>query len=188
MARTITEGIPKCFSRGETVEWYENRRDFLPADGWELSAVLVQSDDVQTITATDNLDGRYLVTISQADSAAFQPGIYRYQIRVSDGAKTHLLEAGIVDVSQSFASVTDGYDAREHAEKVLEAIEAVLERKATQDQSSMSVEGRQISRYSPEELWQMRRRYQWEVRKIRDAERAARGEPVSTMRQVRFIG
>lgn len=188
MARTINEGIPKCFGRGETVEWYENRSDFLPADGWELTVSLVQSDDVQTFTATDNGDGRHLVTISASAALEFSVGAYRYQVRVTDGTKVHQLEHGLVDVSQSFADAGDGVDARAHAEIVLDAIQAVIEGKATGDQSSMAVGGKSISRYSWDELYQLRRRYQWEVRMIRDRERIARGEPVSTTRQVRFLG
>lgn len=188
MARTINEGIPKCFTRGETVEWYESRSDFLPADGWTLSVSLVETSDVQTFTGSDNGDGRHLVEISSAQSLEFSAGTYRYQIRVTDGTKTHQLERGLVEVAESFAAATDGHDARSHAEKVLDALEALIEGKASNDQASMSVEGRSLSRYSPEEWWTMRRRYQWEVRMLRDAERAARGEPVSTLRQVRFVG
>lgn len=186
MAATIGEGIPRQFARGDTVKWYENRRDYLPGDGWTLTVALVQTDDQRKITATDNGDGRHLVTIAPADSVGFHPGLYRYQVKVTNGTDVHLLEHGTVDVLQSFEDVSSGWDARSHAEKVLDAIRAVIEGKASQDQQNVSVGGQSLSRYNWPDLLELEREYSWRVRREHDQARIDAGEPATTHRQVRF--
>jgi hypothetical protein len=187
MAKQITKGIPGAFTTGETVEWYENRPDYLPADSWVLSVDLVAPDGKQTVTATDNGDGQHLVTISAAETLAYAEGVWRYQIKVTDGTKTHILQSGTLQVCKGFADQSSGYDGRSHAEKVLDAIQAILEGKASSDQSSLSVEGRSLARYTWDELLEARARYRNEYRQERNAERARLGLPQDTHKQVRFI-
>ena len=50
-------------------------------------------------------------------------------------------------------------DLRSHAKKVLDNIEAVLENRASIDQSSFSIAGRSLSRMSIDELLSFRDRY-----------------------------
>ena len=52
-----------------------------------------------------------------------------------------------------------------HAKIVLDAIEAVIENRATMDQSSMSIAGRSLSRLSIDELLTFRARYRAEYLK-----------------------
>jgi hypothetical protein len=53
-------------------------------------------------------------------------------------------------------------DLRTHAKKVLDSIQAVIENRATVDQSSFTIAGRSLSRMTIEELFMVRDRYRAE--------------------------
>lgn len=189
MTVTIPTVNPRRFVRGATVQWYENHADFPPST-WTLSIAFVKADDKQEITAT--ADGsQHLVTIDADASAAFAPGSYRYRIRVVDDSTTpdtvYVLEEGTMVVEEDFFDVESGHDGRSFAARALEAIEAVMEDKASSDQSSFSVGGQQLTRYTWDELNDMRNRFAWEVRREQDRERASQGRPPLTRRQTRFV-
>src|SRR5690606_30112936 len=103
-------------------------------------------------------------TLSFADAAA---GTYAYAIkatRVSDSA-VRTVQSGTLQVLADPAS----QDVRTHAEKVLEAIELLIEGRATKDVSSYSIAGRSLTRMSPDELVKWRSHYRNEVAKQRNA-------------------
>ena len=79
-----------------------------------------------------------------------------------------------------------GYDNRSHVKKVLDALEATLENKASQDQLSYSIAGRSLSRLSPTELIQWRDRYREEYNREVQAERIAQGLGNSNKIRVRM--
>ena len=170
---TIPLEEPKAFIKGDTVKWRRREADYDPGT-WTLSYAFVSDKDQQTVTATNNGDGTHLVTISAAASAKFANATYRYQARVTDGSESFTVAEGTITARENFAAVKN-HDARSHAEKVLEAIEAVIEDRATTDQSSMSLNGRSLSLMDVDELLTLRARYVSEVEQERAAERVAAG-------------
>ena len=52
-----------------------------------------------------------------------------------------------------------------HNQKVVDAIQAVLEKKATKDQLSYSIEGRSVPSYSHDELYRLLIKYEARVRR-----------------------
>jgi CRP-like cAMP-binding protein len=182
------KSIPRRWTRGESLTWEESRRDYLPGEGWVLAVAFVASNDVRQFTATAVGDV-HLVELTPAQTLEFQPGTYRYQIRVENAGSgaARVLEHGAVEVLQSFAHVSSGYDARSHNERVLEAINAVMEGKAATDQQNLAVGGRSLSRYAWQDLLELRREYEWRLRREREDARAAAGLPMTTNRQVRFV-
>jgi hypothetical protein len=58
---------------------------------------------------------------------------------------------------------------------VLDALEAVIEGKATSDQLSYSIAGRSISKMSPAEILQWRDLYKTEYQREMDAEKISQG-------------
>jgi hypothetical protein len=90
---------------------------------------------------------------------------------------------GTLSVRPSFAVATDG---RTHARKVLDAIEAVIEGRATSEVAEYQIAGREL-RYIPiPELLQLRDKYRGEVLREDAASRAARGLPDPRRVFVRF--
>jgi len=166
---------PESFTEGDTVKWRRSLPDYLPGDGWTLTYRFGRADEATiTVTGSDNGDQTHLISISPAVSATFVQGVYYYQASVSDGTDRYTVASGNVLVTPDFASV-ENPDTRTHARKVLDAIEAVLEERATQSQLSISVAGQSITMLSPEELIRWRSVYKAEVDSEERAERIQQG-------------
>lgn len=111
-----------------------------------------------TITATEAND-TYYIEVPTTTTANYSVGDYiwgAYITRTSDSARIQIDE-GKTTVSANLADTNA--DLRSHAKKVLDNIEAVLENRASIDQSSFSIAGRSLSRMSIDELLTFRDRY-----------------------------
>jgi hypothetical protein len=161
MASTPTK-TPNSLLAGANKSWSRSLDDFPASAGWALRYHLVMAGHQITIDSTPD-DDIHKVTLVAADTASWNPGRYQYQAWVSLGADAHMVEAGAIEIKANFASQTTGYDGRTHAEKVLDALEAMIEGKASLDQQSYSVGGRSITRLTPAELVDWRKEYQREV-------------------------
>jgi len=127
------------------------------------------------------LEDDYLFTIASATSAAFTVGEYHYQLEIernSDNERV-VVDRGQITVSTDF---DDNVDPRHHAEIMLDKIESILEGKADSDVSSYSINGRSLSKFSPDELVQWRDYYKREVGLIKRKEAIKHGrKPKSTI-------
>jgi len=124
-----------------------------------------------------DVDGSHGGTLGFADAVA---GTYAYAIkatRVADAA-VRTVQNGSLQVLPDPAS----QDVRTHAEKVLEAIEALIEGRATKDVSSYSIAGRSLTRMSPDELVKWRSHYRNEVAKQRNAGKPNGGRRITLAR------
>ena len=77
-----------------------------------------------------------------------------------------------------------GADNRSHARKVLDALRATMESKATSDQMAMSIRGRSISRMSPAEMIKWLDFYEKQVAREDEEERRRRG--VGSPRKIHY--
>ena len=114
-----------------------------------------------TIAATE-ADSTYLVEITSAVTANYVAGDYQWAafiIRSSDSQRV-VVDQGRTEILPNLQNTTA--DLRSHAKKVLDAIEAVLENRASQDQMSYSIAGRSLSRMSIDDLMTFRNRYRAE--------------------------
>jgi len=115
-----------------------------------------------TLTASES-NNAYI--IEATNTGSYTKGNYNwvsYITRTSDSARVKL-EEGFVEIQDNYA--TTSASVRSHAKIVLDAIEAVIENRATMDQSSMSIAGRSLSRLSIDELLTFRARYKAEYLK-----------------------
>lgn len=114
-----------------------------------------------TIAATE-ADSTYLVEITSGVTANLVAGDYQWAafiIRSSDSQRV-VVDQGRTEILPNLQNTTA--DLRSHAKKVLDAIEAVLENRASQDQMSYSIAGRSLSRMSIDDLMTFRNRYRAE--------------------------
>ena len=117
-----------------------------------------------TITAVEAND-TYYVEVPTTTTDDYSNGDYiwsAYITRTSDSARIQIDE-GRTTILHNLANTNA--DLRSHAKKVLDAIEAVIEGRATIDQSSFSLGGRSLSRMSVDELMTFRDRYRAEYLK-----------------------
>ena len=117
-----------------------------------------------TITATE-ADDTYFVEVASSTTASYADGDYIWNAfitRTSDSQRIRV-DTGRSTVVKNLANTNA--DLRSHAKIVLDAIEAVIENRASMDQSSMSIAGRSLSRMSIDELMTFRDRYKAEYLK-----------------------
>ena len=117
-----------------------------------------------TINATEAND-TYYIEVPTTTTENYNPHDYlwgAYITRTSDSARIQIDE-GKTTILPNLADTNA--DLRSHAKKVLDAIEAVIEGRATIDQSSFSLGGRSLSRMSIDELMTFRDRYHAEYLK-----------------------
>jgi len=98
----------------------------------------------------------------------------------------HLIAAGLVQILPDIAAAESTTDHRSHAKKVLDALESVMEGKATKDVGSYSIGGKSISKMSPSELIEWRSFYLGEYRKELDDKAVADGFPNPRKVGIRF--
>ena len=144
----IPEIEPDSFTAGEYVQWIKSLSDDFPAsDSWALKYYLTKEGKTIELTASQyGTTDDYLVQIPFATSIDYQPGIYKWQAFVEKATERYLVDSGEVEILVSYINkTTGGYDSRSHVEKVLDALEARLEGRATREQNDMVIGGETIS-------------------------------------------
>lgn len=177
--------IPNQLRAGDTWKWTATLSDY-PATTWTLTYYLVRQS-IATISFAASADGAdHAVSVAAADTAAYTPGVYKYQAVVDDGTDHYQVEAGTVELLANFASGASSIDARSHARKVLDAVEALIEGTASKDQQEITEGGVTLKRRSVEDLLSLRDRYRAEVAAELRRERAERGLGTAKTIKVRF--
>ena len=148
--------------------WVWRRDDLVsdyPLDEYALEYRFTEDSTGNTnafnIAATE-AESTYLVEIASAVTASLTAGDYQWAafiIRSSDNQRV-VIDQGRTEILPNLQNTTA--DLRSHAKKVLDAIEAVLENRASQDQMSYSIAGRSLSRMSIDDLMTFRNRYRAE--------------------------
>lgn len=138
-----------------------------------------------TITATETTEA-YIVEVASATTAAYATGDFHwdaYITRSSDSERVRV-DSGRTEITLNLADTNA--DLRSHAKKALDSINAVIENRATIDQSSFSIAGRSLSRMSIDELFQFRDYYRTEYNRELQKAKIRNKKPTGNMIGVRF--
>ncbi len=170
---------PQTLIAGDRVMW---KRSDLGADYPPASYALKYSARKEAAEATPEIeitavaDGSdFIVEVPAATSAAWTAGRYRWQAYITRNSDGQRITVGIGAFEVKLNSELATGDARTHARRVLDAIEAVIEKRATQDQSNYSIQGRSLSRTPIADLLVLRDRYRAEAASELAAEQIAAG-------------
>lgn len=167
---------PDCIVRGDTAKWIVDPGSDYPPGTWSLQFAFVTASTRVLKSGADNGDGRFLMHLTPADSLLLAtPGLWFYQAKVTDGTDEYTIRKGRLEVIQEFESQASGFDARSHWKKVLDALESVLQGKASKDVLSYSIATRSLAKASWDEL---RSAYEWYAAKYQaelEKERIAQG-------------
>jgi len=174
MPNLIPDREPEQFRAGDTLKFKIYVPDFYPADGWVMSYDFVSASGNYTVTGTDNGDGSHLISETAANTAKWAPGTYSFQGYVTKGQERYTLRTGQIEILQNLATQSN-IDTRSHVKKVLDALEATIEGKASKDQQSYTIAGRTLSRLSPSELIKWHNHYKALYAKEVREERIRRG-------------
>ena len=179
--------FPEKLRAGSTLKVEVGYSDF-PAPDWVATLILVRTNNKQTVVATANgSDHRFLA--SAATTAGWETGQFTWVVEVTGTvdsvSETHVAAQGTMEVLVDFAA-GGNYDARTTAKKTLEAIEAVIENRGSQDQLSYSIAGRSLSKMPITDLLMFRDRYKAMVNLEERQERRNRGLSSSDQIITRF--
>ncbi len=167
----VLSQFPKSIQAGLSFRAEMVASDY-PAPEWSVTALLRGPSSIDLAAAGDA--DTHTFSVTGADTSAYQAGQYAVSVRVTDGVDVFELEAGSVEIVGDVAALEAGHDPRGHAERVLAAIEAVIEGRASKDQQSYTINGRTLVRTSIAELLQLRKTYQDEVAKLKSGGRHKR--------------
>jgi hypothetical protein len=169
---TPPENVPAELIAGDLWSWVRTLSDY-PAPTWTLTYYFENSGRSFSVIATTSGTG-FAASATAATTTSYAPGRYRWRARVTNGAEAYTVESGWLVVRANPAAAGT-YDARSHVRKVLDAIEATIEGRASNDQLSMSIAGRSISRTPMTELVTLREKYLAFVADEENAEDVAAG-------------
>ena len=94
---------------------------------------------------------------ASSTTTGYSVGDYIWEAHITKSSDSNRV---MVDSGRTITHLADtNADLRSHAKKVVDAIEAVIENRATIDQQSMSIAGRSLSRMSIDDLLNFRNQY-----------------------------
>lgn len=137
---------------GDTVKWTRLLSDYPPSI-WTLSYALRGLPGEINITATDNGDGSHLVSVTPATTVAWKPGRYSWTAKVTNGSDVYTVDSGFVEILEDLSEISGAHDTRSHARKMLDALEAVLEGRASRSDTTYRLpDGRSLQNMTHLEL------------------------------------
>lgn len=156
---------------GDSLNFLTTTPGYSAADGWVLKYRLnPRASGGTSYELTGSAEGAdHRITIAASTTALWDAGAYAWAAWVELGAEKYTVQTGQLTVNPDPRTVAAGVDQRAHAEKVLDAIEAVIEGRASQAHEEYQINGRQLKFTPLTELLKLRDRYRWEVRSLRAA-------------------
>ena len=174
----IPTNEPTELRAGLTWQWRREDLTDYPASQWTLTYWFKQRG-----TGGGNFskaavpDGdHFAVTIDATTSATYAAGDWTWTAIVTKGTEAFEVDRDALTILPRYDQPV-ALDDRSHARKVLAALEAVIEKKATRDQMSYAIGGRQLSRMKPEEILMWREKYKGYVADEEAAAKVAAGLP-----------
>jgi hypothetical protein len=175
---------PVVVTAGDTWKWKRSLADYPASGGWSLRYVL--ASPTQRYTFDSSADGDdHLVSRATGDTDDIVPGRYQWTAFARNGTERYQVGAGTLEVRPNVEGARP-WDARTHARKVLEAIEAVLEDRATKDQEEYTIGDRSLKRTPIKDLMVLRDTYRLEVQREEATAAMAAGLPNPRMAGIRF--
>lgn len=141
-----------------------------PAPDWGLKLILRGPEQIDLDSADD--DAAHSLGAAASVTSDWAPGKYWWQLRAIRGAEVVIVEDGQLTITPDLALVEGAHDGRTHAERVLDAINAVIEGRASIDQESYTIKDRSLNRTPLADLIMLKSKYEAEVARER---RVAKG-------------
>lgn len=171
----IPNSEPSEIAAGDLATWKISDSDFPAGDSWELTYALVKSGTLIEITASADGDD-HLVSEASATTASWTPGTYKYQGYFTKSGARYLRREGTIKILPDFASQSSGYDDRSHVKKTLDALESMIEGKASKAQAGRVVGGEILADMPIHRLIEWRDKYKGYYESEQQAEAIKKGE------------
>lgn len=171
--------VPKTINGGFNFNAQTWQPNYSGAE-WTLE-LLLRGTGTITLTGERN-SARHVFSANAEETATWVAGEYAYFLRAVSGSDAHLIEQGNVRVLPDATKIADGTDVRSEARKALDAIDAVIAKRAAIDQKSYRINNRELERTDIKDLIALRAHY---FDLVQREEAKARGKSLFG-RQVKF--
>jgi len=175
MAAPIPDKVPNSFYAGDTLKFTQTFADYPASDGWTLYYVLVKSGTQIKFNSSASGDA-HLINVAMATTAEYTVGDYRYQAYVSDGTERVTVDTGDIEIKTDMTDESGGFDDRSHVKTVLDALESVIEGKASSDTMMTRVGDRSLSKMSWSQIYDAYQTYSQLYKDEQIAEDLANGK------------
>lgn len=132
MSSTIPKTEPISVRIGDSWQWRREDLANYPASAWVLSYHFRNADSYFDINATADGDD-FAINVDPIATGAFVAGRYTWYAIVTDGTDRYSVGEGTTEVLPDVATAA-AYDGRSWARRMLDAVEAALENRATKEE------------------------------------------------------
>ncbi|HGY3000283.1 TPA: hypothetical protein ACNVWI_006308 [Pseudomonas aeruginosa] len=164
---------PTTLHAGDSVSWERLEPAYLAGAGWSLRYVFTGPERHQVVAIGG---APYRVELSAGTTATWAPGLYRWVALAVNGDERVTVAHGRLEVSPNLETA-EPLDARSHAERMLDLVEAALEKRIPKDQQSYEIDGQRLDRIPIERLNALRLQYRREIQRAR-SNRWPLGRPI----------
>lgn len=170
---------------GDTIDFTTSVADYPAGDGYTLTYKLVPRVSGSVISFSASASGDdYRVQVGSATTATWAAGDYTWAAYVTKAGARYTVDQGLLTIKPDPATAS-AWDGRTHARKVLEAVEAVLQGRASIDQQEFQIGGRMLKRMPIDDLLKLRANALQEVAREDAEAKLAAGLGVARRIQVR---
>ena len=186
------EGEPAEVVVGDLLQWKRSdiAADYPTSSGYTAEYVARitggGSTEIKLPQSASTTDSYYHFSVSSETSAVFLPGLYHWQLEITQTSSGNRLVVDIGDFTAIPDMDNNQADPRIHAEIMVAKIETILQGKADSDVASYSIAGRSLTKMSFSELVQARDYYRREVTQHTNKELLKRGKSNGSTVKVRF--
>lgn len=154
--------VPNTIAAGVNFSFAVWKPEYSGAE-WSMVLMLRGVSVIDVAAVRDS--ARHLFASPGSVTAGWAPGEYEYAIRATNGVDVLPVESARTRVLQDIATAVAGHDGRSQDRIALDAIDAVLARRATIDQRSYRINNRELERTPIADLIRLRAYYQARVRR-----------------------
>ena len=180
MTTAVPTTEPASLRAGITWEWDRQDLADFPASSWTLKYWFKKTGATgANFSIAASADGdNFSISVAAATTATYTAGDYTWVAVVTAGSDSREVDQGSITVLPRYDQEAN-LDDRSHARIVLEAIEAVIEGRATKDQEEYTIGSRHLKRTPIKDLMALRDKYRAEVYAEAQGEAAANGKGTS---------
>jgi hypothetical protein len=132
MAFEIPTTEPATLRAGDRWQWRREDLGDFPAPTWTLTYHFRNATSLFDVVASP-AGVSFLVDVDIATTAAIAPGLYSWYALVSDGVSRHQVGLGTIQITPDVSAAVV-HDGRSFPRRLLDAVEATLESRATAEQ------------------------------------------------------
>lgn len=186
MAATTLSEMPRKHRAGDTFLLELGAGDYPADESWTLEATFRKPNGADVFFTSTANGSSHLFSINYLTTQDWVKGDYTGEIRAVNGSQRFTVWTGYLEILPDLNLEDPNYDARTHARKMLDLVESVLENRASKAILSTTIAGQSISRYSPEQLLNLRDFYRAEVAAEEKQALLDAGQNASNQVKIRF--